>query len=92
MSRCGTFKDYLSLVTALKAKTQKQQKNFFFRGLVERNNKDGWKHSYQPVFLWALKLYAFCNKNIKKHGGEFMLEYRKVRGCFKSIPFRMCRA
>lgn len=25
---------------------------------------------YQPVFLRALKLYVFCNKNIKKHEAD----------------------
>lgn len=35
-----------------------------------KTNVRGERHSYQPVFLWALKLYAFCNKNIKKHGRE----------------------
>jgi hypothetical protein len=29
-----------------------------------------YRNSHQPVFLWALKLYVFRNKNIKKHGGE----------------------
>jgi hypothetical protein len=44
------------------------------------------------VFLWALKLYAFCNKNIKKHGREFMLKYRKFWGSYKSIhPSLMLR-
>jgi hypothetical protein len=44
-----------------------------------RREKRGKKHSYQPVFLWALKLYVFCNKNIKKSTGEeeFMLESHK---------------
>lgn len=67
MSRCGTLKDYLSLVAAFKDENKRHNKPFFL--FAEQKQ---WKHSHQPAFLWALKLYAFCNKNIKKHGGEFI--------------------
>jgi hypothetical protein len=100
MSRCGTIRDYLFLVAAvfkIKETHKTTDAHFSSRFSVSRNDKEfmerfGRKvqehfteNSYQPVFLWALKLYAFCNKNIKKHGREFMLKYRKFWGFYKSI-------
>lgn len=73
--------------TSPAAHDKNDNKNFFQVSLGKNKSVGGGekqKHSCQPVFLWALKLYAFCNKNIKKHRREakFMLEHHKFWGSF----------